>query len=101
MKYLLDTGPLVALLDEKEAPKLRQGARKAVFVVEWAMYTCEAVLTEAAHFLRTVEPLVEMVEAGELRLLTRPPTRRPPPDCVKGTDEARYRTLIERLGIRR
>ncbi len=68
MKYLLDTGPLVALLDEEESPKLRRWATETLAALPWPMHTCEAVLTEAAHFLRTAVPLVEMVEAGELLL---------------------------------
>ena len=66
MKYLLDTGPLVAFLDANETPALRRWAVETLSVLPWPLYTCEAVLTEAAHFLRTPRPLVEMVEAGEL-----------------------------------
>ena len=66
MKYLLDTGPLVAFLDANETPALRRWAVETLSVLPWPLCTCEAVLTEAAHFLRTPRPLVEMVEAGEL-----------------------------------
>ena len=66
MKYLMDTGPLVAFLDANEAPSLRRWASEILSVLPWPLYTCEAVLTEAAHFLRTPLPLVEMVEAGEI-----------------------------------
>ena len=66
MKYILDTGPLVAFLDANETPALRRWAVETLSVLPWPLYTCEAVLTEAAHFLRTPLPLVELVEAGEL-----------------------------------
>jgi len=66
MKYLLDTGPLVAFLDANETPALRRWAVETLSVLPWPLCTCEAVLTEAAHFLWTPRPLVEMVEAGEL-----------------------------------
>ncbi len=68
MKYVLDTGPLVAFLDANETPALRRWAAETLSVLPWPLYTCEAVLTEAAHFLRTPLPLVEMVAAGELLL---------------------------------
>ena len=66
MRYLLDTGPLVAFIDANETPALRRWAIETLSALAWPLYTCEAVLTEAAHFLRTPRPLIEMVEAGEL-----------------------------------
>ena len=68
MKYLVDTGPLVALLDANESPAMRRWASETLSALPWPLYTCEPVLTEAAHFLRTPLPLVEMVAAGELLL---------------------------------
>jgi len=68
MRYLLDTGPLVAFLNENEKPTLRHWAMDTLASLPWPLHSCEAVLTEAAHFLKTAVPLVEMVEAGEILL---------------------------------
>ena len=66
MKYVLDTGPLVAFLDANETPALRRWAIATLSALPWPLYTCEPVLTEAAHFVRSPRALVELVEAGEL-----------------------------------
>ena len=67
MKYLLDTGPLVAFLNSREKNStLRHWAVETLSSLRWPLYTCEAVLTEAGHFLGDPLPLVEMVDAGEL-----------------------------------
>jgi uncharacterized protein len=66
MKYLLDTGPLVALLNKRESPVLRAWVLATLPGLPWPLFTCEPVLTEAAHFLGTGRPILEMVEAGEL-----------------------------------
>jgi len=69
VKYILDTGPLVAFLNAREKNKrLRQWAVEVLSSVRWPLYTCEPVLIEAAHFIGTARPIVEMVEAGELVL---------------------------------
>jgi hypothetical protein len=49
MKYLLDTGPLVALLDENESPRLRKWAIETLSALPWPLYTCEPVLTVDAN----------------------------------------------------
>jgi uncharacterized protein len=66
MKYLLDTGPLAALLNKRESSALRAWALNTLPGLPWPLLTCEPVLTEAAHFLGTFRPLLEMVAAGEL-----------------------------------
>ena len=65
---VLDTGPLVALLDaadEHHAWAAREFAR-----FEGAVRVCEAVLTEAFYLLRSLRPaqakILEWVERGEL-----------------------------------
>ena len=45
---------------------MRQWAKETLSATPWPLYTCEAVLTEAGHFLGNPLPLVEMVEAGEI-----------------------------------
>lgn len=50
MIYLLDTGPLVAALARGE-PRFGPWAKALLPMLPRPLYTCEAVLTEAAHFL--------------------------------------------------
>ena len=69
MRYLLDTGPLAAFLNEREKDRaLRQWAVKTLSAVPWPLYTCEPVLTEAAYFLGEAAAIMEMVQAGDLML---------------------------------
>jgi predicted nucleic acid-binding protein len=69
VKYFVDTGPLAAFLNEREKDvRLRQWSVEVLSSIDWPLYSCEAVLTETAHFIRTAQPLVEMVEAGEIVL---------------------------------
>ena len=56
------------MLDEREKPTLKEWAKNTLASLPWPLITCEPVLTEAAHFLRTAAPLVEMVDSGELLL---------------------------------
>lgn len=51
---LLDTGPLVALLDRRD--KDHRWAVDQMARLRRPLYTCEAVLTEAFHLLRQLPP---------------------------------------------
>jgi predicted nucleic acid-binding protein len=67
MKYILDTGPLVALLGRGEKhQKLINWARNTLSALPWPMFTCEAVLTETAHFTRDALSVARLVEAENL-----------------------------------
>lgn len=67
---LLDTGPLVALLDARE--RRHRWAVEAFAAVEGPLATCEAVLTETCFLLRrwpeAFEQVLERVEDGVLKL---------------------------------
>jgi predicted nucleic acid-binding protein len=56
---LLDTGPLVALLDRSD--KHHAWAREVLATVQSPMRTCEAVLSEACFLLRRVEGAADAV----------------------------------------
>jgi len=56
---LLDTGPLVALLDRRD--RYHEWAKSVVAQVAPPMFTCEPVLTEAFHLLRGMPPAREAV----------------------------------------
>lgn len=70
MISICDTGPLVAYLDSKDP--YHDWAVELMRLVRAPMLTCEAVLTEAAYFLREdgleIEPLFELLERSLLRL---------------------------------
>jgi predicted nucleic acid-binding protein len=55
--YLLDTGPLVSALARDE-PRFGPWAKDLVRRLPRPFHTCEAVLTEAAHFLGSSEPVL-------------------------------------------
>ena len=65
-KVLLDTGPLVALVDKRD--RYHAWSRAQVGVIKPPLLTCEAVLTEACHLLRNLsgapEAVLEMVKRG-------------------------------------
>lgn len=51
-RVLLDTGPLIALLDRKDAQHLR--AKVAFAQITPPLLSCEAVMAEACHLLRVL-----------------------------------------------
>ncbi|MBI2948877.1 MAG: hypothetical protein HYY23_14650 [Verrucomicrobia bacterium] len=63
MIYLLDTGPLVSAL-AREEPQFGRWAKDLVRRLPHPLYTCEAVLTEAAHFLGTADPVLTTLTHG-------------------------------------
>ena len=65
MIYLLDTGPLVAGLARHE-PTFGPWAKDLLRRLPGPFYTCEPVLTEAAHFLGTAEPVLAAIADGLL-----------------------------------
>ena len=70
MISICDTGPLVAYLNRRDPH--HRWAVALMGQVSAPMLTCDAVLTEAAYFLREdslpVEPLFELLDRGALRL---------------------------------
>jgi uncharacterized protein len=67
MIYLVDTGPLVAAFRRPEdQDPFTPWAAKLLRVLPYPLFTCDAVLTEAAHFLRSPARLLEAVRRGLL-----------------------------------
>ena len=67
MIYLLDTGPLVAAFRRPEdKDPFTPWAAKLLRSLPYPLFTCDAVLTEAAHFLRSPAKLLEAVKRGLL-----------------------------------
>jgi uncharacterized protein len=67
MIYLLDTGPLVAAFRRPEdKDPFTPWATRLVRSLPYPLFTCDAVLTEAAHFLRSPAKLLDAVERGLL-----------------------------------
>jgi predicted nucleic acid-binding protein len=67
MIYLLDTGPLVAALRAPaDNDPFTLWAAKLLRSLPYPVFTCDAVLTEAAHFLRSPAKLLEAVQRGLL-----------------------------------
>jgi predicted nucleic acid-binding protein len=65
MIHLLDTGPLVSALAAKE-PRFGAWAKDVLRNLPHPLYTCEPVLTEAAHFLGDPRPILAAVADGLL-----------------------------------
>jgi len=61
--YLLDTGPLVSALAHNE-PAFGPWAKDLFRSIPTPLHTCEPVLTEAAHFLGTPEPILAALADG-------------------------------------
>lgn len=66
MKTILDTGPLVALMNRRDDH--HAWAVGAFERVNPPLWTCEPVLTEAAHLTGAARQILEMVSAGTLRI---------------------------------
>jgi len=67
MMYIVDTGPLVAAFRRpQDNDPFTPWAAKLIRSLPYPLFTCDAVLTEAAHFLRSPEKLLEAVERGLL-----------------------------------
>lgn len=67
MIYLLDTGPLVAAFRRPEGKDpFTPWAAKLLRSLPYPLFTCDAVLTEAGHFLRSPAKLLEAVKRGLL-----------------------------------
>lgn len=73
MKVLIDTGPIVALLNRRDQHHVWAGATAGR--LDAPLYTCEAVLAEAHHLLSVVydgaRKLNEMVDSGRLDISLR------------------------------
>jgi predicted nucleic acid-binding protein len=67
MIHLLDTGPLVAAFRRpQDKDPFTPWAAELIRSLPYPLFTCDAVLTEAAHFLRSPVKLLEAVERGLL-----------------------------------
>ena len=67
MIYILDTGPLVAAFRRQEdRDPYTPWAAKLIRSLPYPLFTCDAVLTEAAHFLGSAGKLIDAVERGLL-----------------------------------
>ncbi len=67
MIYILDTGPLVAAFRRPEdKDPFTPWAAKLLRSLPYPLFTCDAVLTEAAHFLRSPAKLLEALRRGLL-----------------------------------
>ena len=67
MIYILDTGPLVAAFRRPEdKDPYTPWAAKLLRSLPYPLFTCDAVLTEAAHFLRSPAKLLEALRRGLL-----------------------------------
>ncbi len=66
MRIILDTGPLVALLNRKDA--YHAWTTRAFDRVSPPLWTCEPVLTEAAHLTGAGQQITAMVSAATIRI---------------------------------
>ena len=66
MKTLVDTGPLVALLNRRD--KFHDWVKETLKALARPLLTCEPVLTEAAHLTGRPGVLLEMLDEGSLKL---------------------------------
>lgn len=66
MKIIVDTGPLVALLNRRDG--YHRWAREVFEQLEPPFLVCDAVLTEASHFLGDSKALREAWLADELQV---------------------------------
>jgi uncharacterized protein len=66
VKTILDTGPLVALLNRRD--EHHTWTTRAFDRMTPPLWTCEPVLTEAAHLTGAGRQIMEMLSAGTLRI---------------------------------
>ena len=67
MIYIVDTVPLVAAFRRPgHKDPFTSWAANVIRSLPHPLFTCDAVLTEAAHFLRSADKLLEAVERGLL-----------------------------------
>src|SRR5438876_6544351 len=67
MIHIVDTGPLVAAFrGPNQKDPFTPWAAKLLRSLPYPLFTCDAVLTEAAHFLRSPAKLLAAVERGLL-----------------------------------
>ena len=67
MNYIVDTGPIVAAFrHRRDKDPFTPWASNLFRTLPHPLYTCDAVLTEAAHFLRSPAPLIEAINRGLL-----------------------------------
>jgi predicted nucleic acid-binding protein len=65
MIHILDTGPLVAAFRRlQDKDPYTPWAASLIRSLPYPLFTCDAVLTEAAHFLHSPDRLLEAVERG-------------------------------------
>ena len=67
MIYLIDTGPLVAAFRRvQDGDPFTPWAARLMRSLPYPLFTCDAVLAEAAHFLRSPAKLLEAINRGLL-----------------------------------
>ena len=69
-RVLLDTGPLVALLNRRD--RHHEWAREQFAAIEPPLLTCEAVVTEACHLVRRLSRgervVLDVLESGIIQI---------------------------------
>ena len=67
MIYIVDTGPLVAAFRTAgDNDPYSAWAAKIIRTLPYPLFTCDAVVTEAAHFLGSAAKLLEAIDRGLL-----------------------------------
>ena len=67
MIHILDTGPLVAAFRQpRDKDPYTPWAARLIRSLPYPLFTCDAVLAEAAHFLQSAAPVLEAIERGLL-----------------------------------
>lgn len=66
MRTIVDTGPLVALLNRRD--RYHGWTQEALAGLDLPLWTCEPVLTEAAHLSGLPDALIAMVSEDALRV---------------------------------
>ncbi len=67
MIYILDTGPLVAAFRRpQDGDPFTPWAARLIRSLPYPLFTCDAVLTETAHFLGSAAKLLDSINRGLL-----------------------------------